>query len=184
MRFQERSNVEKSHVLTQRVKLIPRNALVSTNLAAVAQKNIFVVSQIKNVNFENSDPFLIFIINVEEEEIEALAQCKYDGEIYLEGEKFYPEKEKCHSCICKANFDTSTIRDNPNCREIDCGIELRYFQELRNGCIPVYYEDRCCPTDWKCRKFSNLYVYFHGREWCNIHIGITLTTLSECGITL
>lgn len=92
-------------------------------------------------------------MNLEEQEIEELAQCKYDGEIYLEGEKFYPEKEKCWSCICKPGFNDSTIIGNPNCREIDCGIELRYFQELRKGCIPIYYEDRCCPTDWKCRKY-------------------------------
>lgn len=96
---------------------------------------------------------LTMILPIDEEEIEALAQCKYDGEIYLEGEKFYPEKERCHSCICNRDFDAETpIRNNTHCREIDCGIELRNFQELRNGCIPVYYEDRCCPTDWKCRK--------------------------------
>lgn len=96
-------------------------------------------------------------MNLEEQEIEELAQCKYDGEIYLEGEKFYPESEKCWSCICKPDFNTSMIIGNPNCTEIDCGIELRNFQELRKGCIPIYYEDRCCPTDWKCREYFCIY---------------------------
>lgn len=82
-----------------------------------------------------------------------MAQCKYDDEIYLEGEKFYPLTEKCHSCICHEKFNGTYIRGNPHCREIDCSIELLYFRELRIGCIPIYYEDRCCPTDWKCRKF-------------------------------
>lgn len=99
-------------------------------------------------------------LNLEEQEIEELAQCKYDGEIYLEGEKFYPESEKCWSCICKPDFNTSMIIGNPNCTEIDCGIELRNFQELRKGCIPIYYEDRCCPTDWKCREYFCIYFTF------------------------
>jgi len=126
----------------------------------------------------------------EEHEIDALAQCKYDDEIYLEGEKFYPEKEKCFSCICHADFDGSQIRGNKYCREIDCGIELRFFNELRNGCIPIYYEDRCCPTDWKCPeptdqvqrngyRGGNPFIYCKFGD-LKLKIGDTLKTEDKC----
>lgn len=120
----------------------------SINLEPAARKDIYAV-RLRHIFVKFQTTIYSF---PEEAEIESLAQCKFEGEIYLEGEKFYPEKEKCFSCICREGFDGSSIRGNPHCREIDCGIELRYFKELRNGCIPVYYEDRCCPTDWKCRK--------------------------------
>uniref|UniRef100_A0A336MYP2 CSON006945 protein n=1 Tax=Culicoides sonorensis TaxID=179676 RepID=A0A336MYP2_CULSO len=126
----------------------------------------------------------------DEAEIEELAQCKYDGEIYLEGEKFYPEKEKCWSCICRKKFDTTKIIGNPNCREIDCGIELRYFSELRRGCIPIYYEDRCCPTDWKCPEPTdtiqrNGFPKFGQKNYCRygdlkLKLGDILKTEDKC----
>lgn len=84
-------------------------------------------------------------------DVDNLSECYMDGEKYLEGQKMYPEKESCYSCHCQKGFDNSTIVGNPNCYEVNCGIELRNTGKVMEGCIPVYFgNDRCCPISWRC----------------------------------
>ncbi|XP_058832268.1 kielin/chordin-like protein [Topomyia yanbarensis] len=83
--------------------------------------------------------------------IKKLSECYMDGEKYLEGQKIYPKDDGCYFCHCQKNFDNSTIVGNPNCYEINCGIELRNIDRVMEGCIPVYFgTDRCCPISWRC----------------------------------
>lgn len=83
--------------------------------------------------------------------------CQHQGNLYKEGDTFYPEDTPCYTCICDKNFDgLEPIASNRNCRKIDCGLELRHFHELRQGCVPIYFKtSSCCPHDFRCRK---LYV--------------------------
>lgn len=83
--------------------------------------------------------------------IEELGTCYFEGKLYREGETMFPVKDSCYKCHCKEGFDNSTLVGNPNCYEINCGIELRNTERLAVGCIPIYFgNDRCCPIDWRC----------------------------------
>lgn len=96
-------------------------------------------------------------------EVEKLAECYLEGERYMEGQKMYPKEESCYSCHCQKGFENSTIVGNPNCKEINCGIEVHYAGRLMDGCIPIYFgTDRCCPISWRCPE-DNDSVIVEGR---------------------
>lgn len=66
----------------------------------------------------------------------------------------YPNNDTCYKCLCTESFDnTTSIESNPNCKRIDCGVEMRHLNEIRRGCVPVYFENHCCPIDYKCRTY-------------------------------
>lgn len=90
-------------------------------------------------------------------EIEQLSSCYMDGKQYRQGEKMYPAQDRCFSCICDEKFDNSTeVSRNPSCNEVDCSIELDHLQQIKSGCVPVYFgEPTCCPIATKCRKWNN-----------------------------
>lgn len=97
-------------------------------------------------------------------EVEKLHKCHYNGSEYHKGQKIYPNSDSCYQCICNESFDNSTkISINKDCRKIDCGIELRYLEQLQKGCVPVYFGDNgCCPIEFKCRKcFINYFIISH-----------------------
>ncbi|XP_052567376.1 uncharacterized protein LOC120426405 [Culex pipiens pallens] len=81
-----------------------------------------------------------------------LSECYLEGTRYLEGEMMYPREESCYKCSCQRGFDNSTIRGNPNCYELNCGIELFNLEPLLiDGCSPVFFGTRgCCPISWRC----------------------------------
>uniref|UniRef100_A0A182TA32 VWFC domain-containing protein n=1 Tax=Anopheles maculatus TaxID=74869 RepID=A0A182TA32_9DIPT len=90
------------------------------------------------------------------EKLAKLAQCYLDDKMYYEGQRMYPADEPCRTCQCKPGFDNSTIVDNPNCYEIQCGLELHAGDRLAMGCIPIYFGNhRCCPISWKCPSDSD-----------------------------
>lgn len=98
------------------------------------------------------------------DEVEKLSECYLDGTKYLEGQKMYPNDESCYVCQCQKNFDNSTIVGNPNCNEINCGIELRNIGRIMDGCIPVYFgNERCCPISWRCPDDKDT-VIVEGRQ--------------------
>lgn len=84
-----------------------------------------------------------------------LAQCELEDEIYLAGQRMNPTSNKCLTCICHEGFDKSNVTNDPNCYEAICGFELFYSKHVYNGGIPVYYEDRCCPWEWRMPKDSD-----------------------------
>lgn len=97
------------------------------------------------------------------EKLAKLAQCYLDDKMYYEGQRMYPADEPCRTCQCKPGFDNSTIVDNPNCYEIQCGLELHAGDRLAMGCIPIYFGNhRCCPISWKCPS-DNDEVIVEGR---------------------
>lgn len=68
----------------------------------------------------------------------------------------FPRSSSCYSCICSNTFDKSiSPESNPDCKLVDCEMEIHYFHELRRGCVPVYYSSSsCCPIRFRCRKFN------------------------------
>lgn len=68
----------------------------------------------------------------------------------------------CLSCICTQHWnDTGYERldqgaidrlrqDTASCQAQECQLSLD--PRFRAGCIPVYSEDKCCPTNFICRK--------------------------------
>lgn len=88
-------------------------------------------------------------------------KCEFEGKTYKNGERIYPNSEPCYECLCTEHFNaTLKMSENPSCMPIDCGIELRYLQRLRDGCIPIYFKNGCCPIEFKCRKLNNWQMLF------------------------
>lgn len=72
-----------------------------------------------------------------------------------------PKKDSCYQCICARGFDTSIpVHKNQHCKKYDCGHELHHLNDIRNGCVPVFFgNDRCCPIEYRCRKY--LFILKH-----------------------
>lgn len=74
--------------------------------------------------------------------------CKYDGKEYKIGEYIQPKKP-CRSCICTEKW---TDEDGPGCSDVDCLAGI-YAGKIRSGCIPIYFESKCCLSETYCGKF-------------------------------
>lgn len=92
------------------------------------------------------------------EDKKKLAKCVVNGEEYLAGQRIYPSSNKCLTCICHEGFNAANVENDPNCYESTCGFELFYAKQAYNGGVPVYYEDRCCPWEWRMPKDSDQLV--------------------------
>lgn len=86
------------------------------------------------------------------EEKKKLATCTVDGDEYLAGQRMHPNANKCLTCICHEGFNEANIGSDPNCYETTCGFELFYAKQAYGGAAPAYYEDRCCPWEWRMPK--------------------------------
>ncbi|KAB0798777.1 hypothetical protein PPYR_06657 [Photinus pyralis] len=80
---------------------------------------------------------------------ENLPTCVVDGKTYMKGQKFFPNNTVLH-CVCDENFNGKY--EAPHCRKINCGIKLKYAEEIGKRCAP-FYDDRAekkCPSSWIC----------------------------------
>lgn len=84
------------------------------------------------------------------EETKKLSTCDFEGKMYKEGDRMQPEDFKCHKCVCTKTFENKPVLENKDCVKIDCNIELFETENIKQGCIPVYHTDSCCPYDWRC----------------------------------
>ncbi|XP_069188444.1 uncharacterized protein [Procambarus clarkii] len=75
------------------------------------------------------------------------ATCVWNNRTYLEGDRMYFEDYPCHQCICSPAF---TDPNGPLCFKVNCGLDFRYTSKYTEGCVPIYFEDKCCPIDWLC----------------------------------
>ncbi|XP_018024012.1 kielin/chordin-like protein [Hyalella azteca] len=82
-----------------------------------------------------------------EANIRSTASCTAEDKEYKLGDKIYFTNESCQTCVCTENY---TDAFGPNCTTIDCGMDYRYAQQLRDGCTPIYFRNRCCSIDWIC----------------------------------
>lgn len=89
------------------------------------------------------------------EEKKKVSKCTFNGDEYLAGQRMYMDSKKCRTCICHEGFNVANIDSDPNCYESTCGFELFYAKQAYGGAAPVYYEDRCCPWEWRMPKDSD-----------------------------
>ncbi|XP_062554075.1 uncharacterized protein LOC134219372 [Armigeres subalbatus] len=87
-----------------------------------------------------------------------LARCINQNKVSLAGERMYPSSNKCLKCICHAGYNETNAANDPNCYETVCGFELFYATQVYNGAAPVYYDDHCCPWEWRMPKDSDRLV--------------------------
>lgn len=93
-------------------------------------------------------------------EIDKLPRCWSEGLEFVKGNLIYSPNAPCYKCLCDENFDNKTeISKNPNCKPVECGIELHQLSYLQLGCVPVYFDDGlCCPFEFRCRSY--FFVFF------------------------
>ncbi|XP_039440860.1 uncharacterized protein LOC120421689 [Culex pipiens pallens] len=89
------------------------------------------------------------------EDKKKLAKCTVNGDDFLAGQRMHPNSNKCLTCICHEGFNEANIGSDPYCYESTCGFELFYAKQAYGGAAPVYYEDRCCPWEWRMPKDSD-----------------------------
>ncbi|KAF2886590.1 hypothetical protein ILUMI_19583 [Ignelater luminosus] len=77
--------------------------------------------------------------------------CEVDGQVYKEGQKFYP-KGSCSVCVCKERY--SEKDQAAYCRPLQCGTEMNHRRDLEGHCAPVYKDktELCCPHFWTCHS--------------------------------
>ncbi|CAG2118883.1 unnamed protein product [Medioppia subpectinata] len=75
--------------------------------------------------------------------------CQYNGKSYRLGEKIHPIDDKCKVCVCDQSWNSNKTSDNSGCRAVQCNLEVD--RQLRDGCLPIYHENTCCPVDYYCR---------------------------------
>lgn len=98
-------------------------------------------------------------------EIDKLPRCWSDGHEFVKGNLIYSPSAPCYKCLCDEKFNNQTeAAQNPNCKAVECGIELHQLSYLQLGCIPVYFDDGlCCPFEFRCRAYSfpfSIYLLF------------------------
>ncbi|XP_042890913.1 multiple epidermal growth factor-like domains protein 10 isoform X2 [Penaeus japonicus] len=72
--------------------------------------------------------------------------CYWGNKTYLEGDTMTFDDLPCQTCVCTSGFTNST---GYGCYRTDCGLE-RLISKLQSGCTPIYFEKKCCPTDFLC----------------------------------
>jgi hypothetical protein len=68
------------------------------------------------------------------------------------------EDFKCHKCVCTSSWDNKPVHENKDCVKINCNIELFKFDSVKEGCIPIYHKDSCCPYDWRCPSSNDAII--------------------------
>ncbi|XP_037802322.1 kielin/chordin-like protein isoform X4 [Penaeus monodon] len=81
------------------------------------------------------------------------AGCSWGNKTYQIGDKMYFDDFPCQSCVCTPEFTSPT---GPGCSKVDCGFEFRYTSRLADGCVPIFFEEKCCPIDWMCPGDSRI----------------------------
>ncbi|XP_042890911.1 kielin/chordin-like protein [Penaeus japonicus] len=79
--------------------------------------------------------------------------CSWGNKTYQIGDKMYFNDLPCQSCVCTSEFTSPT---GPGCSKIDCGFEFRYTSRIAEGCVPIFFEEKCCPIDWMCPGDSRI----------------------------
>lgn len=168
------------------LNLLPSCALEATCTSSPAGPTFSIVrEEVKSVpdgclpqyTLENLCNPVKFVCGAEEKE--KLLKCSLRGKEYYDGELFtHPSfsvfSAVCYKCLCNSTFDSdSSIPSmSDHCRKFDCGIEIFHADKIRNGCVPVHeaysvFDNepaKCCPSDWVCRKCSDLKLTWETRE--------------------
>ncbi|KAG5886889.1 hypothetical protein JTB14_003790 [Gonioctena quinquepunctata] len=85
---------------------------------------------------------------------EPVHKCTYENVEYKEGERFFPSKS-CSMCLCQKGFKGKI--EEPYCIPRQCEGQIRYQNEIKKFCAPVYSREEdlrngilCCPNKYVC----------------------------------
>lgn len=94
-------------------------------------------------------------MNLGSANIATLKKCYMDGNEYHLNQQMIPKTDDCYQCLCTENFNnSSSLHENPICLKFNCPYEVGNLHHLRQGCVPIFYKNRCCAFEFKCRKFQ------------------------------
>lgn len=75
------------------------------------------------------------------------ATCTHKDKVYKEGDQMFFDEHPCRKCVCGSGY---TGPFGPGCETFTCGMDFRYTRQLARGCVPIYFEEGCCPISWLC----------------------------------
>ncbi|XP_035788601.1 uncharacterized protein LOC118464934 isoform X2 [Anopheles albimanus] len=81
-----------------------------------------------------------------------LTRCSYGDTRYYEGERMNFADDPCRTCICTEHFNATDPLSDTKCFTNDCPFELISPSVLMSGAAPVYYNNGCCPWEWRMPK--------------------------------
>ncbi|KAK4887791.1 hypothetical protein RN001_004062 [Aquatica leii] len=104
--------------------------------------------------------------------------CEVDGKKYFRGQIFYPKNTDLH-CVCQNDFKGKFVM--PFCRNVECGVQLKYGKELKNRCAPMYEktEPRNCPSSWFCHNDDVIVTNNSGNNSLKCFYGEKILKLGE-----
>lgn len=70
----------------------------------------------------------------------------------------YPINHICHKCLCTNDFENKPVTQNKDCLRVECSLELKETDNIRNKCVPIYHPDSCCPYNWACPKSDDAII--------------------------
>nr|CAJ2313423.1 Uncharacterized protein [Metisa plana] len=83
------------------------------------------------------------------DDLAKLKTCEVDGQIYREGQVFYPQNTR-KKCLCTAQW-SGEFENVPYCRDYDCGVEIHYQDKIFEKCAPVFISNaQGCPIAFQC----------------------------------
>uniref|UniRef100_A0A2M4BWS8 Putative secreted protein n=2 Tax=Anopheles marajoara TaxID=58244 RepID=A0A2M4BWS8_9DIPT len=81
-----------------------------------------------------------------------LIRCTHGDTRYYEGERMNFADDPCRTCICTEHFNATDPLSDTKCFTNDCPFELISPSVLMSGAAPVYYNNGCCPWEWRMPK--------------------------------
>ncbi|XP_054162503.1 kielin/chordin-like protein [Oppia nitens] len=107
---------------------------------------------------------------------ESQTKCLYHQKEYRLGETIYLKEDPCLQCTCTKDWNPRSPINNStgNCQPVKCYMDSN--EKFRAGCVPIYYENRCCPIDYHCPPPEEHYCVFGNKKY---QIGETLDTIGR-----
>ncbi|KAF2356910.1 Pacifastin domain [Trinorchestia longiramus] len=79
--------------------------------------------------------------------------CEAETRIYKAGDKMDFHDAPCQRCVCGANY---TGPYGEGCAPIDCGYDTRSLNRVREGSLPIFYKNMCCPVGYLSESDSRI----------------------------
>lgn len=126
---------------------------------------LFDVDQCCAVGVECSEQILSPAEVIAENATLRQPDCTAQGRNFFKGDVMPILTAPCQHCVCTEGYDNTAY--GPGCTTIDCGIDYKFAERLKSGCVPLYSVSACCPTDWVCPG-GNIMVNIPNPAFANV----------------
>jgi len=109
---------------------------------------LFDVNQCCAVGVECSEVLLSTAEVIKENATLREPDCSVQGRNFFKGDVMPVPTAPCQHCVCTEGYDNTAY--GPGCTTIDCGLDYKFSERMKAGCVPLYSLNVCCPTDWVC----------------------------------